>query len=63
VSECDFDAPVEVLYKKEFKKFTRTRNQNNQFPSSESNPLTFYIQRNNARFNCVIAWLTSEIYG
>lgn len=63
VSECDFSAPVEVLYEKEFKKVTRTRNENKHFPSSEWNPLTFYMQRNNARVDCVIAWLASEIYG
>jgi hypothetical protein len=63
VFECDFNPILEVLYEKEFKKFTRTRNQNSQFPSSESNPITFYMQRNNAGVNCVIAWLASEIYG
>jgi hypothetical protein len=54
-SDCDFSAPVEVLYEKEFKKVTRTLNENNHFPSSESNPLTFYMQRNNVRVNYVIA--------
>jgi hypothetical protein len=63
VSECDYSAPVEVLYQKVFKKIERKRNQNSQFPNSESNPIAFYMQSNNARVNCVIVRLASEING